>query len=209
MSHAHYCHTGPLNIPNSTITTTGGSWTGDNIIYPNVEPITPYIPPNWYPWPYPYTQTTSYPVYDNRVVYTGGTFDLFHIGHVNLLKRGRAIAGEHGKVVVSLNTDEFITKFKGKAPIYSYEQRKDILEACKYVSEVIPNTGGSDSKPAILKVRPNFIVIGSDWAAKDYYKQMGFTQKWLDDQKIVLIYVPYTEGISTSEIKNTVRGVIL
>jgi glycerol-3-phosphate cytidylyltransferase len=133
-----------------------------------------------------------------KTVYTGGTFDLFHSGHVNFLRQCKKI-GE--RVVVSLNTDEFIKKYKGKPPIMSYEERAEILWGCRYVDLVIPNTGGQDSKPAILQVYPDFIVIGSDWACKDYYAQMGFTQKWLDDYGIVLIYIPYTQGISTTEIK--------
>ena len=65
----------------------------------------------------------------------------------------------------------------------------------------MPNIGGKDSKPAILKVAPKFIVIGSDWAERDYCAQMMFTSQWLYEQEIELVYVPYTEAISTSEIK--------
>ena len=133
-------------------------------------------------------------------VYTGGTFDLFHSGHVNLLKRCSEVANG-GKVIVSLNTDEFIEEYKGKAPVCSYEERKAVLEACMYVDEVIPNYGGVDSKIAIEIVMPNYIVIGSDWAKKDYYSQMGFTQEWLDERGIGLAYVPYTKTISSTDIK--------
>jgi len=137
----------------------------------------------------------------HRVVYTGGTFDLFHAGHVNFLRQCKAIAGEYGRVVVALNTDDFIAQFKGRPPIMSYEERKAVLKSCKYVDYVVPNIGGADSKPSILNVMPDFIVVGSDWAKKDYYKQMQFTQKWLDEHHIILLYVPYTEGISTTELK--------
>jgi cytidyltransferase-like protein len=109
-----------------------------------------------------------------------------------------------GKVVVSLNTDEFVVEYKGVPPVYSYQDRYELLCACKYVDEVIPNSEGKDSKPAILEVMPDYIVIGSDWAKKDYYKQMNFTQKWLDDNNITLIYVPYTEGMSTTELKKRI-----
>jgi hypothetical protein len=51
-------------------------------------------------------------------------------------------------------------------------------------------------------VSPDYIIIGSDWARRDYYLQMGFTQDWLDQRGIGLIYIPYTEGISTTDIKN-------
>lgn len=134
-------------------------------------------------------------------VYTGGTFDLFHSGHVNFLRKCHEI----GDTIVSLNTDEFIEEYKGKPPVCSYEERKEVLESCIYVSEVIPNIGGADSKPAILSVMPNIIVIGSDWARKDYYKQMKFDQDWLDKYDIGLAYIPYTKGISTTRIKGQLK----
>lgn len=136
-----------------------------------------------------------------NIVYTGGTFDLFHSGHVNLLKKCKDIAGINGKVIVSLNTDDFITQYKGKPPVCSDLERKSVLLGCKYVDEVIPNFGGADSKIAIEIVSPNIIAIGSDWARKDYYTQMGFTQDWLDEKDISLIYIPYTKEISTTNIK--------
>lgn len=144
-----------------------------------------------------------------RTVYTGGTFDLFHSGHTNFLRQCREIAGRKGWVVVSLNTDEFIQEFKGKPPVYSYQERRAILESCKYVDQIIKNTGGKDSKIAIEDYRVwgtiSFIVIGSDWASKDYYAQMGFTQSWLDARNITLIYVPYTQNISTTELKKRIQ----
>lgn len=138
---------------------------------------------------------------NGHTVYTGGTFDMFHSGHANFLKQCKIIAGQNGKVVVSLNTDTFILQYKGIAPVCTYEERKACLESCKYVDFVVENTNGSDSKPTILEVRPTIIVIGSDWAKKDYYAQMKFTQEWLDDNNIVLAYVPYKQNISTSIIK--------
>lgn len=140
-----------------------------------------------------------------NIVYTGGTFDLFHSGHVNLLKRCREISGEWGKVIVSLNTDEFIESYKGKTPVCSYAERKAVLESCKYVDEVVPNIGGADSKPSIILSNANYIVIGSDWAKKDYYKQMQFTQEWLDEKGIGLVYVPYTKEISSTNIKSRIE----
>ena len=139
--------------------------------------------------------------FDGLVVYTGGTFDLFHAGHVNFLKRCKEIAGELGSVVVSLNTDEFIKEYKGKPPIVSFSDRMAVLKACQYVDQVIANSGGADSKPTILQVSPNIVAIGTDWAKKDYYKQMQFTQDWLDEKDISHIYIPYTKGISSTEIK--------
>jgi glycerol-3-phosphate cytidylyltransferase len=135
-------------------------------------------------------------------VYTGGTFDLFHVGHLNLLKRCHQLAGLTGQVIVSLNTDEFIYKYKNKYPVISYEDRKTILESCKYVHSVIENSGQEDSKKSILFAGAiDIVAIGSDWAKKDYYKQMNFTQDWLDEKNISLIYIPYTKKVSSTMIK--------
>jgi len=138
-------------------------------------------------------------------VYTGGTFDLFHVGHLNLLKRCYQLAGLTGQVIVSLNTDEFIYKYKKKYPVISYEDRKAILDSCKYVHSVIENSGQEDSKKSILFAGAiDVVAIGSDWAKKNYYKQMNFTQDWLDQQNISLIYIPYTKGVSSTEIKTKI-----
>lgn len=136
-----------------------------------------------------------------KVVYTGGTFDLFHRGHVNFLRQCKKI----GKVVVSLNTDDFVAQYKGKPPVMTFDERRDVLLTCKYVDDVVANIGGKDSKPAILSVKPDFIAIADDWAKKDYYAQMSFTQEWLDQNNITLLYIPYTRGVSTTEIKERMR----
>lgn len=135
------------------------------------------------------------------IVYTGGTFDLFHSGHVNLLKRCKDIAGPEGTVIASLNTDDFIWQFKNKRPICSEDERAEVLLSCRYVDRVVMNVGGADSRIAIDMVKPDYIVVGSDWAEKDYYSQMSFDQKWLDERGIGLVYVPYTKTISSSAIR--------
>lgn len=135
-------------------------------------------------------------------IYTGGSFDLFHSGHVAFLRRCKELAGKNGNVTVSLNTDEFILAYKGKGLVMSYAERAAVLEACRYVDYVMPNLGGADSTGAIEVDCPDLVVIGSDWARRDYYSQMGFTQDWLDERGIGLVYIPYTQGISSTEIKN-------
>jgi len=139
------------------------------------------------------------------VVYTGGSFDLFHSGHVAFLRRCRELAGPTGEVIVSLNTDEFIQAYKGKGLVMNYAERKAVIESCRFVDYAIPNTGGADSTIAIESVSPDLVVIGSDWARRDYYAQMGFTQDWLDERGIGLVYIPYTQGISSTAIKERLR----
>jgi glycerol-3-phosphate cytidylyltransferase len=138
-----------------------------------------------------------------RYLYTGGTFDLFHAGHVNFLRQCNKLANH---VVVGLNTDEFIEKYKNEPPVLSYKDRESVLLSCKYVEKVVPNLSGEDSKPTILSVKPDIIAVGDDWAKKDYYKQMNFTKEWIEDNHMVLVYIPYTDSITTTEIKNRIRG---
>lgn len=136
-----------------------------------------------------------------KIVYTGGTFDIPHRGHVEFLRK----CAQYGNVVVSLNTDEFIEEYKGKPPVMTYDEREAVLLEFESVYYVVPNIGGADSRPAILEVMPDIIAIGSDWARKDYHKQMGFTQDWLDGHGFDLLYIPYTEGISTTELKQRLK----
>lgn len=134
-------------------------------------------------------------------LYTGGTFDLFHSGHVRFLRNCKNLVGPEGRVIVALNSDDFVASYKKSPPVCSFDERKEVLEAVKYVDQVIPNIGDSDSKIAISSVSPQIIAIGSDWEHRDYYAQMGFTHEWLAEAKIDLVYLPYTENISSSEIK--------
>lgn len=132
-----------------------------------------------------------------KTVYTGGTFDLPHAGHVRFLQQ----CAELGDVVVSLNTDEFVTAYKGRPPVMTFDERAAVLQEFRSVAGVIPNTGGADSRPTIDDVQPDIVAIGSDWAVRDYHAQMGFDQAWLDARGIWLVYIPYTPGVSTTAIR--------
>lgn len=134
-------------------------------------------------------------------LYVGGTFDLFHPGHVRLLERCKAF----GEVVVSLNTDEFAERYK-RRPIMSFEERRSMLEACIYVDEVIVNEGDEDSRPAILASGATHVVHGDDWTGDALMEQMGFGMDWLKEMDLTLLYLPYTEGISTRELIERCRS---
>ena len=138
----------------------------------------------------------------NKIVYTGGSFEVPHLGHMNFLRQCSML----GDVIISLNTDEFIESYKGHRPTFSYKERENLLRLVPFVKDVVPNICGADSKPAILNVNPDIIAIGTDWASKDYYKQMNFTQDWLDENRIVLVYIPYTEIVSTTTIKQRIKN---
>lgn len=135
-------------------------------------------------------------------IITLGTFDILHVGHINLLKKCWEIGNE---VIVGLNTDGFIKKYKGKPPVMTYKEREEALLSTNLVSRVIPNNQESGNARKIIKDSgAKIIVIGSDWARKEYISQIGVNWDWLDRQRIGICYVTYTHGISTTEIKRRI-----
>lgn len=144
-------------------------------------------------------------------VYTGGTFDCLHAGHMNFFRQIQSLF-DGCELFVGLNTDDFVTEYKGKPPIFSYQERERHLELCGLVDHVIMNRSGEDSKPTIISAfgiteychgfADNLVIaIGQDWLARDYCKQMQFDHQWLTDHNISLVYVPHTDGVSTTEIR--------
>jgi cytidyltransferase-like protein len=137
-------------------------------------------------------------------IYSGGTYDLFHSGHVRLLKRLKDMAGENGVLIVAVNSDSFVEKFKGQKPVMSLKERMEVVSACRYVDVVVENYGNEDSRQVILDCKADFVVTGTDWCDRDYMKQMGFTREWLEEHSIGFGFLPYTNGISTTELKKRI-----
>ena len=132
-------------------------------------------------------------------IITLGAFDVLHAGHIQLLKFCR----ELGSVVVGLNTDDFIYKYKKKYPVMNYTERKRILEELEY--KVIPNDQSTGSiKPLLTDI--DLIVVGSDWATKDYVGQIGVTWKWLEEHNIGICYYPRSLDMSTTKIKERIKN---
>jgi cytidyltransferase-like protein len=130
-------------------------------------------------------------------VYVGGVFDLPHPGHLNLLTR----AAEFGEVWVSLNTDEFAARYK-RRPVMTLGERLVMVAALKPVTAVVVNTGCEDSRPAIEHVGPRWVVHGDDWTGDSLLTQLGVNREWLTARGIDLLYLPYTAGISTTDLRD-------
>ena len=126
---------------------------------------------------------------------TLGTFDTPHMGHAAFLERCRLYSD---RVIVGLNSDAFVERFKGARPLFSYEEREGLLLALGFV-EVLMNDG--PGRDLIRDVAPDVIAIGSDWRRKDYLGQIAMTNDELDVMDCCLLYVPYTPGISTTILK--------
>jgi glycerol-3-phosphate cytidylyltransferase len=134
-------------------------------------------------------------------VLTIGTFDLLHPGHVALLERCVELGGERAHVSVGVNTDDFIKRYKGSYPVMSLVERLEMLRAIRWVDDVLINKGNEDCKVLIDEVKPDLMVVGSDWLGKDYLKQTGLTREYLERRNIALVFLPYTVGISTTQLK--------
>ena len=130
------------------------------------------------------------------IAYIGGTFDILHPGHLNLLEKAY---NDFDMVIVALNTDEFCEQYKRK-PLMTYDERRQCLLACRYVTGVVKNTGGCDSKPSIKRVMPTHIIHGDDWTGEAYMKQLGIDKDFLKKHNIKQKYYPYTKSISTTDL---------
>lgn len=144
-------------------------------------------------------------------VYNGGTYDLLHVGHLYVLRTARELAGPDGEVVIALNTDEFVERFKGHRPVQPYLERSEVLTACRYVDRVIPNVGDEDSRPALEAVMPDILLAGADWFSEDdarYCRQMGFDREWLTERGIELRYMPrLVDGRSSTNLRTIARAI--
>ena len=128
-----------------------------------------------------------------KTVLTYGTFDMFHIGHLNLLKRLKSLGDE---LIVGISTDAF-NELKGKKTIIPYAQRAQIVEAIRYVDRVIPEECWEQKVEDILKYDVDIFAMGHDWEGK------------FDDLKAYceVVYLPRTEGISTTALKEQLKQI--
>lgn len=121
-------------------------------------------------------------------VITYGTFDLLHYGHINLLRRAKAL-GDY--LIVALSTDEFNLNAKNKVCYFSYEERKSLLEAIRYVDLVIPEENWEQKTTDVSLYQVDTFVMGDDWTGKfDFLKD-----------QCQVVYLPRTPEISTTKIK--------
>lgn len=126
-------------------------------------------------------------------IITYGTFDLLHYGHINLLKRAKQL-GDY--LVVSLSTDEFNLNAKNKVCYFSYEKRKALLDAIRFVDLVIPENNWDQKEKDIVDLRIDTFVMGDDWEG-----HFDFLKK-----KCEVVYLPRTPEISTTQIKKELQS---
>ena len=127
-------------------------------------------------------------------VLTMGTFDLLHIGHIELFSYGK----QFGELVIGLNTDEFVRQYKGELPVQNYDKRYDNI--VRFIG-IVPIENDSAGRELIESIEPDCIIVGMDWHEAGYLKQTDLTNEVLNDNNILLIYAPRTSGISSSTLR--------
>ncbi|WP_458404757.1 adenylyltransferase/cytidyltransferase family protein [Methanobrevibacter sp.] len=125
--------------------------------------------------------------------YTAGVYDLFHIGHLNLLKNAKGMCD---KLIVGVTVDELVS-YKNKKAFIPYEERVEMVRSCRYVDAVVPQDN-MDKLEMCKKLGASYLFVGDDWYG---------TEKWQNYEKefakhnIKIIYFPYTKGISSTRIR--------
>ncbi|PMO41098.1 glycerol-3-phosphate cytidylyltransferase [Vibrio sp. 10N.222.52.B12] len=122
-----------------------------------------------------------------KTVITYGTFDLFHVGHVRLLKRLSELGD---RLVVGISSDEF-NELKGKKSFFSYAERAEIVAACQYVNEVFPEHDWEQKQSDVQRFNADIFAMGDDWEGK-----FDFLSEYCE-----VVYLPRTENVSTTDIK--------
>lgn len=129
--------------------------------------------------------------------YTAGVYDLFHIGHINLLKNAKGLCD---KLIVGVTVDELV-KYKGKEALIPYEDRAEIVRSCKYVDAVVPQED-MDKVSMCKKLGASYLFVGDDWYGTSKWEEY---EKELENIGCKVIYFPYTKGISSTKIRETLK----
>ena len=130
-----------------------------------------------------------------KIGYTTGVFDLFHIGHLNILKRARL---ECDYLIVGITSDELSLPAKNQKPVIPFQERMEIVESIKFVDEVVPQTN-YDKMEAWNNLKFDMMFVGDDWKGTD---QWNIIEKDFNQYGVEIIYFPYTSHTSSTILRN-------
>ena len=135
-----------------------------------------------------------------KIGYTTGVFDLFHIGHLNILRRAKE---QCDYLIVGISTDDLVEKYKQKKPVVPFEERVEIVKAIRYVDEVVPQTT-MDKFSAWEKLHFDALFHGDDWKNSDMYN------KYIEEFKgtgVELVFLPHTDGTSSTMLTEVLQQI--
>ena len=136
-----------------------------------------------------------------KIGYTTGVFDMFHIGHLNILKKAKE---QCDYLIVGVSTDELVEEYKGKRPIISFDQRQKIVEAIKYVDQVVVQDS-RDKLKAYNQLHFDIMFVGDDWKGSKLFKEIEIE---LQKNGAEVCYFKYTKDISSSSIRDMLHSLI-
>lgn len=138
---------------------------------------------------------------DCKIGYTTGVFDMFHIGHLNILRRAKE---QCDYLIVGVSTDALVLQEKDKVPVIPYEERAAIVGAIKYVDQVVPQIN-KDKFAAWERHHFDKMFVGSDWQGSRQWEQY---EKALSPMGVEIVYLPYTEGVSSTELTHFIKDIL-
>ena len=134
-----------------------------------------------------------------KVGYTAGVFDMFHIGHLNILMNAKRYCDY---LIVAVSTDELSEKYKHKTPVIEFDDRVRIVQAIRYVDEVVPQTDYEDKLSAAKKYKIDVMFVGDDWKGTEKWDRI---EQELNANGIDLIYLPYTHSVSSAMLREKTK----
>lgn len=134
------------------------------------------------------------------VGYTTGVFDMFHIGHLNILRRAKE---QCDYLIVGVSTDDLVMSYKNKKPIIPFEERIEIVRAIRYVDEVIPQTS-MNKMEAWEKIHFDRIFHGSDWKGSEMYSKI---EEEFGRIGVEMVFLPHTQGVSSTLLADVLHRI--
>ena len=135
-----------------------------------------------------------------KIGYTTGVFDMFHVGHLNILRKAKA---ECDILIVGVSTDELVMSYKHKVPIIPFEQRKEIVAAIKYVDKVVTQSS-RDKIKAYDDLHFDIMFVGNDWKGTPFFDKI---EEELRKRNVEISYFPYTEGVSSTILREKLNSI--
>jgi len=133
-----------------------------------------------------------------KVGYTTGVFDLFHVGHLNILRRAKE---QCEYLIVGVSTDELVQTYKHKTPVIPFAERRAIVEAIRYVDQVVPQTS-MDKAEAWKTLKFDAVFHGDDWKGSSMYNEVEAKMKALG---VEMVFLPHTAGTSSTMLADKLR----
>lgn len=139
---------------------------------------------------------------DQKIIgYTTGVYDMFHIGHLNVIRSAKERCDY---LIVGVSTDELVLKEKNKKPVIPYGERCEIIKALKYVDEVVCQPD-KDKLAAWERYHFNKMFVGSDWQGTEQWKKI---EEQFAPLGVDIVYLPHTDGVSSTELTNLIKNLL-